>query len=193
MSFFGASATWRHFDRLNYKSCKQVFSDCSIVKTYYYWYKFHVDTFGRSKVIQLCNFCDSALQITQEAGGGKNVTIFVGQLSRTITGVNFRFIRCLVLKILRIYDLWPANCDLRPAFYTNRCVIYRPEPNFRYLVCKIHTWWRHNVNDVINHLLLSRPIISVSLVPIPTIWDINNETFIKISENLWIFSKFQAP
>ena len=36
----------------------------------------------------------------QEAGGRINDTIFVGQLSRAITGVNFRFIPCLVLEIL---------------------------------------------------------------------------------------------
>ena len=38
---------------------------------------------------------------------------------------------------------------------------------FWYLVCKIPIWWRHNFDDVINRLLLSRPITGVSLVPIP--------------------------
>ena len=50
-----------------------------------------------------------------------------------------------------------------------RRVTYRPEPIFRYLVWKIHTWWRHNVDDVINRLLFSRSISGVSLVPIPLV------------------------
>ena len=33
----------------------------------------------------------------------------------------------------------------------------------------MHTWWCHNVNDVINHLLLSRTITGISFMLIPLV------------------------
>ena len=49
------------------------------------------------------------------------------------------------------------------------CVFYRPDIKKWVLVYKLHAWWCHNVDDVINRLLLSRPVTGISFKLIPLV------------------------
>ena len=76
-------------------------------------------------------------------------------------GINLKLIPVLGLdnrKLMTSSTLWRHQvCNLQTRTY------------ILYLFCKIHTWWRHNVDEVINHLLLTKRITGVSLEPIPLV------------------------